>query len=410
MRSALGQGTVEYLAVVLLVAVGLGGGTTAVAKAAGADLATAVPHEIQRALCIVKGGDCDRERAPCELDSDTRSRSWAVTIAVVRLGHDKRVTVTRRSDGTFAVTLDTAPTGGLETGVGGRAKVDLGRRGFSAGADATVGVTGSFAHRRTWVVGSEGEADRLAQMIEDHAPMPPATIDGHEGSVEGTGDGSFGAVVNGSGGVLAGLVLGSETDRRTGARTYFFTGSVAGHVDASVKGTKVNGSASGTDADRYALTVAPDGRWIDLAVTRTGELTTTVDLPKDVAAAIGPLDLPGSPPRRWVTDSHLDLSDAQNLAAAQAVVARLKDPLHPGRLADAIAVLSRRMHDAAVIDTRTYAIDGDTRGAEGRIAAELQLGGKFENSTESARLVAATTRGIDGHWRVRDDCLEEART
>jgi hypothetical protein len=410
MRSARGQGTVEYLAVVLLVAVALGGGTTAVANAAGADIATAVPHEVHRALCIVTGGDCDRDRAPCDVDSDTRSRSWAVTVAVFRVGHDKRVTVTRRSDDTFAVTLETAPSGAVETGVGGRAKVDLGRRDFAAGADATIGVTGSLAHRRTWVVGSTGEADRLVRMIEDHATLPPATIDGHQGSVEATGDGSFGAIVNGSGGVLAGLALAWETDRRSGGRTYFFTGSVAGHVDASVKGTKVKTSASGQDADRYALTVAPDGRWIDLAVTRTGELTTRLDLPKEVSAAIGRLDLPGSPPRRWVTDSHLDLNDPENLAAAQALVAGLKDPLHPGRLAGAIAALSRRMHDAAVIDARTYAVDGDIHGAEGRIAAELQLGGKYENATESARLVAATTRGMDGQWRVRDDCLEEAKT
>jgi hypothetical protein len=26
----------------------------------GADIATAVPHEVLRALCIVSGGDCDR--------------------------------------------------------------------------------------------------------------------------------------------------------------------------------------------------------------------------------------------------------------------------------------------------------------------------------------------------------------
>src|SRR6476469_4155216 len=82
MRSARGQGTVEYLAVVLLVAFALGGGTAAVASAAGADIATAVPREIRRALCIVTGGDCDRDRAPCDVDTNTRSRSWAPRGAV----------------------------------------------------------------------------------------------------------------------------------------------------------------------------------------------------------------------------------------------------------------------------------------------------------------------------------------
>jgi hypothetical protein len=410
MRSARGQGTVEYLAVVLLVAVALGGGTTAVATAAGADIASAVPHEVVRALCIVTGGDCDRDRAPCDVDSDSRSRSWAMTVAVVKIGHDKRVTVTRRSDGTFAVTVETAPNGGVETGVGARGKINVGGRSLAAGIDATVGATVSIGRRRTWIVASKADADRFVRTIEEHAALPPATIDGHKGSVEASGDGSIGAIANATGGVRAGIADGWETDRRTGNRTYFFSGSAAGEVDVSVKGTKVRGSAAGSDGDRYALTVTPDGRWIDLAVTRTGELSTSVDLPKDVAAAVGKLDPPGSAPRRWVTDSHLDLSDAQNLAAARAVVAGLKDPLHPGRLAGAVAALSRRMRDGAVIDARTYAIDNKTQGAEGRVGAEIQIGGKYETSTETARLVAATTRGIDGQWRTRDDCLKEATT
>jgi hypothetical protein len=409
MRSARGQGTVEYLAVVLLIAVALGGGTAAVANAAGADLATAVPHEVQRALCIVSGGDCDRDRAPCDVASDTRSRSMAVTITVVKVGHDKRVTVIRRSDGTFAVTLDTAPALGLETSVGARGRINLGRRQLAAGGDLTAGVTGSYAHRRTWIAGTKADADRLVRTIEDHAVMPPVTVEGHLGSVKVAGDGAIGAVAGASGGVAAGLAIGSETDHRTGNRTYFFSGSVGGHVDAAVKGSKVEGSASGSDSDRYALTVAPDGRWIDLAMTRTGELATNVDLPKNVAAALGKLDLPGSPPRRWVTDSHLDLNDPQNLAAAQAFLEGLGDPLHPGRLAGAVGALSRRMRDAAVIDARTYATDTDTRGADGRIALTgVQVGGMYETSTEKARLVAATTRGMDGQWRVRDDCLKEA--
>jgi hypothetical protein len=410
MRSARGQGTVEYLAVVLLVAFALGGGTAAVASAAGADIATAVPHEVLRALCIVSGGDCDRDRAPCDVDADSRARSLAVTIAVVKLGHDKRVTVTRRSDGTFAVTLQTAPTGGVGASAGARAKIDLGRGSVAAGADVTVGVTGAFAHNRTWIVGSKGEADRLVRTIEEHAVLPPATVDGHEASVEATGDAVIGTIANASGRVLAGLSGGWATDHRTGNRTYFLSGSVGAQADASVKGSKVRASVAGSDSDRYALTVAPDGRWIDLAVTRTGELGTSVDLPKGVAAALGTLDLPGSPPRRWVTDSHLDLGDPQNLAAAQAFVAGLKDLRHPGRLTDAVGALSRRMRDAAVIDARTYAVDSETRGAEGRIGAGAQIGGKYQTSTDKARLVAATTRGLDGQWRVRDDCLEEAKT
>src|ERR1700750_3436815 len=176
MRSARGQGTVEYLAVVLLVAVALGGGTAAVANAAGADIATAGPHEVRRGPCILRGGGCDRARAPCDAASDTRSRSMAVTITLVKVGHDKRVTVIRRSDGTFAVILDTAPALGLEASVGARGKIDLGRRQLAPGGALTAGATGSYAHRRTWIVGTKGDADRLVRTIEDHAVMPPATV------------------------------------------------------------------------------------------------------------------------------------------------------------------------------------------------------------------------------------------
>src|SRR5919199_4382160 len=113
MRSARGQGTVEYLAVVLLVAL-VFGGTATVASGAAADIAAAVPREVIRGICIVRGGDCRRDLAPCDVASSARSQSWAVTIAVVKFGHDKTVTKTRRSDGTYAVTLDTAPRGGVD--------------------------------------------------------------------------------------------------------------------------------------------------------------------------------------------------------------------------------------------------------------------------------------------------------
>src|ERR687889_419843 len=106
MRSARGQGTVEYLAVVLLVAVVLGGKAT-VANGAAGDIARAVPREVIRGICIVRGGDCYRDIAPCDVASSTKSKTWAVTIAVLKFGHDKTVTKTRRSDGTYAVTLDT---------------------------------------------------------------------------------------------------------------------------------------------------------------------------------------------------------------------------------------------------------------------------------------------------------------
>jgi len=411
MRNDRGQGTVEYLAVVLLVALVLGGGATAAAATgAGADIATAVPREVIRALCIVRGGDCDRDRAPCDVASRSKSISWAVAVAVIKFGHDKTVTVTERSDGTFAVTLDTAPVGGVETSTGARAKVSLGKRSFSAGADISAGMTVAYAHGKTWILRSKAAAVQLAAAIRDDAPLPPADIDGHDVNVKTSAGASAGGVANVSAGLHAALGGGVQTDRKSGSTTYFFTVGMAGEAGATVEGADATASVSGSAGGQFALTIGPDGRWLDLAMVSTGELAARADLPPQVAPIAGALDVPTRGGRRWVVESHLDLTEAGNLAAARNLLARLEDPLHPQRIPGAVAALSRRMDDNAVVDARTYAVDEETRGAEGHAGVELQLGGKFEKSTENTRLVAASTRGIDGQWRVRNECLREART
>jgi hypothetical protein len=330
-------------------------------------------------------------------------------VAVFKVGHDKTVIVTRRSDGTFAVSLDTAPVAGLETSTGARAKVDLGKRTISAGAAISGGLTGSIAHRRTWVLHTPGAVERLMQAIADGAALPAADVDGHEASIEAGVDASAGTIATISAGVLARLGGGSELDHTTGSRTYFFTAAVLSEAKASAPGTKANASASGSDDDRYALTIAPDGRWLDLVVTRTGALAARADLPPQVAPIAAALDIPAAGGRRWITESHLDLTDAGNLAAARTLVGAVTDPRHPGAIPAALAGLERRVNDHAVVDARTYALDREAFGAEGDIGVELKVGGKYQTSTEQTRLVAATTRGIDGQWRIRHDCLEEAK-
>jgi hypothetical protein len=271
-------------------------------------------------------------------------------------------------------------------------------------------VTAAYAHGRTWIVPSEAAAKRLAAAIRDDAPLPPADVDGHDLKVEASAGTSAGGVANVSGGLHAALGGGVQTDRTSGNTTYVFTAGVGGEAGASVQGANAKASVSGSDGDRYALTVAPDGRWLDLAAVRTGALSARADLPPEVGPMADALDVPTRGGRRWVTESHLDLTEAGNLAAARALVAHLEDPVHPAGIPAAIAAFSRRLHDNAVVDARTYALDQETLGAEGHVGAELSLGGKFEKSTENTRLIAATTRGIDGRWRVRNECLQEART
>ena len=150
-----------------------------------------------------------------------------------------------------------------------------------------------------------------------------------------------------------------------------------------------------------------DGRWLDLAVTRTGALSGNADLPDMLAPLTDQLDVPTAGARRWITESHLDLTEARNLAAARRLVTRLGDPRNPRAIGAALADLSRRMDQAAVVDARTYAVSTDGPGVEGHVALEVKVGGHYEQSTESTRLLAARTRGIDSRWRDRRECVQK---
>jgi hypothetical protein len=124
------------------------------------------------------------------------------------------------------------------------------------------------------------------------------------------------------------------------------------------------------------------------------------------------LDVPTGGRRAWVVERHLDLTDGDSLAVAGELLAELRAP-RP-RLGEPLRVppaLQRRLDERAVIDARTYTLAGSEYGGDldarvGGVGAGVDVAA----GTESAQLVAAMTRGIDGQWRRRDDCLKEART
>jgi hypothetical protein len=171
-----------------------------------------------------------------------------------------------------------------------------------------------------------------------------------------------------------------------------------------MKGDTGSVSVSGADSERFALTVDRNDRWLDLARIRTGELSGAASLPSELASVADALDVPTTGRRRWVTEAHLDLSDAQNLAAAEAALSapRSTDPLGPLK---ALNALSHRLDRHGVVDARTYAVDSDAKGFEAHGGNGFKVGGNYEKTTEKTRLIAAETRGIDGRWRHRDDCL-----
>jgi hypothetical protein len=147
-------------------------------------------------------------------------------------------------------------------------------------------------------------------------------------------------------------------------------------------------------------------------VIETGSLAGSIDLPVRLQPVAGLLDLRNRGRRAWVTETHLDLTDAENLAVAGRVLRALRNPAV--RVGDAVTVsaaLDRRLAEHGVVDARTYALEGERYGGEldARVGG-IGAGADVEAGRESARLVAAVTRGIDGQWRRREDCLAAART
>ena len=409
MRCARGQGTVEYLAVVLLVATVLAGTATAAAAGpAGARIATAVPHQVLYAICRLTGGDCDRDRAPCDVGSRTASHEWSVTIAVLKGGHRRILVRERRSDGKVVVTETTAPLGGVEATAGSGARLRLGGRTLTLGSEATAELIGAYGRGRTWVLDDDRAADALVAALE--AGDPVARPDQRVTEVDLALDGTISRGVQRIGASatvgVAGAV-GMRTDRATRARTYYFEGGVGAEGQMSLRGIRGSAMAAGADRERYALTVAHDGRWIDLTTVRTGELSGTVSLPARLRPVADALNVPAAGGRRWVAETHLDLADPSSLAAAHAFLDGLRVvPPRPALEAARVA-LAERIEEQGVVDVRTYALERTSKGFDVHAGRGPGLGGGVEDSTEHTRLIAASTRGLDGQWRRRDDCLQE---
>jgi hypothetical protein len=417
MRSERGQGTVEYLAVVLLVAVVLGGGTTAaVASGAGADVATAVPHQVLRALCIVTRGDCDRDRAPCDVESRTASRTWSATIAVVRLGHSRILVVERRSDRKVVVTLTTAPSAGLETIEGAAARIERGRRRLSLGSAVTASAVAEVGHGKTWILPNVAAAQAFVAALErgDEGRTPDQEVRRGEADLGVSASRAAGDSIAGNAVATATLrgAGGIRTDHVTGEETYFLEGGADAVLDLSarLRSLRASASAQAGGAAQLALTVDRNGRWVDLALLANGDLSAAARLPSSAGPVADALNVPTSGGRRWVAEAHLDLNDPANLAAARGLVAALRSiPPAPLRVRDTAAELARRIEDRAVLDVRAYALERTANGFELHVGDGVGVGGGHETSTEHTRLIAASTRGLDGQWRRRVDCLKEAR-
>jgi hypothetical protein len=429
MRSSRGQGTVEYLGLVALLAL-VGGAAATVAAAGGRDIARAVPREVVRALCLVRGGDCDRDRQACPVRSQALRAGGTVRVAFVRLGRHHGLVEELRSDRTVALTLLEERAGGAEAGTGARAALRLGGSALAIGGGVRAAALVRAGRGSTWIVPRGPRAGALRSRLEAHfrvAPArelvpgflarrvlpelpPPAETFGDAGVEVSAGA----SASRGKGSLAADLsaeeLAGTRIDHVGGGRTFYIRRRNLLEGSGSVAGATAAGK--GEHGTEYALSVDRGGRPIDLAVIETGSLAGSIDLPIRLQPVARLLDLRNRGRRAWVTETHLDLTDAENLAVAGRVLRALRDPAL--RVGDAVAVsaaLDRRLAEHGVVDARTYALEGERYGGElDASVGGIGAGADVEAGSESARLVAAVTRGIDGQWRRREDCLAAART
>ncbi|MDX6728137.1 MAG: hypothetical protein QOK49_2942, partial [Baekduia sp.] len=83
LRAADGQASLEWLAVVALVATLLGFGA---ALAQAGSVGRRVTREMARAICLVGDGDCRRDQEPCVVEMQATKQGLTVQLLFFQLG------------------------------------------------------------------------------------------------------------------------------------------------------------------------------------------------------------------------------------------------------------------------------------------------------------------------------------
>ena len=402
-----GQATAEYVAVVLVVALALIA-AGAVAAARGGTVTDALTRQIARALCIVTGGDCDRELEPCVVSSATRTLRNGLTVFVARWESDRVVLQEQRSDGSVVVTYAEQEGAGIDADTGTGAHLAIGDRAVRVGGELAASVMARGGDGAVWELPDARAAAALVERLRRGRWAGDAATEqsrfGERGITVGAGASIAVRGVEGALGLSAGDVWGSRVEPSTGRRTFYVRRANELVATGTVRGA--GASVAGAGEEEYAVTVDATGRAIDLAVLRTGRLRGSADLPAAVQPAAGLLAMPSRGERVWVTETHLDLSDPDNAAAAGAFVTQVRERRpRVGAAVDVSRRLAERLDRAGVIDARTYAVQATTAGLDARGSVRGLKGAvQHQAIEERSRLLSAATRGRDGSWVAREDC------
>lgn len=367
-----GQASLEYVAVVAVVTVALALG----AAVTGAEaVPRAVAAQVERAFCLVSGGDCLGDRGPraCTVRARTGARERRLKAIVVRLADGRLVLTEERSDGTVAVTVGDHGEAMVSVSVPGAARGMAGAR-LSAG--------------RTWVVPDSASARRVVDR-QNRDRLPVGEVgrylldrddgDDHERFVR------FGPRGEAAGGLralglhgeaLAQIAAGVRIERASGRRTLELRGdgAVGGALSAPLVGL------TGEGRREVAIEVMLDGdRPVELTVRNVLDVHGTV--------RVGPGHAKGG--NRLEADVRLDLTQPH---AGALVRELLEHPTVPRAV-----VIGRYLLEHGRIDIRLYSTTNATK-RRGRVVETVE-------STQDSRLIEAYGRDPGMAWTRRLDCV-----
>ena len=400
MRSTRGHATVDYVALVAVLAILLAAALT-VATSGAPGIVNAVAGQIRRALCIVGGGSCpELTRRPCVVASTRDGHHIAVSVLLARIDHDRYVLRERMSDATVRLTVARSAGAGVEVGAGARAGVTVRGRRIGLSDEARAGVQGVLGAGRVFVARDEREAEAFMRAIRDGRSPPSRPREVFvEGGPRGLGRIGIGSMLAGASlEGLAGTTIGARRDERTGEVTFALHWGGSGWGAA----TLTLGGPAGT-ADRattLGLTLDRHRRPTELSLSAGGTLAAGTTLPPGLARVLGSESASSMSTggRRWELAARLDLRDPV-VAAAWARVRR-----DPGS-GDAIRGLAEMIRDRAHLDVRAYRTSGSYDGAAAGISIGPRIGGEYDHTIDRSRLLAASSRPPGGLWEPRLDCV-----
>lgn len=358
--------------------------------------------------CASRAGNCDVDALPCVVAA--REQRDAVSVRLSLLRFDDRSVLLRemRSDGTVLITKGRLAAPGVGAAVGVKGHVELGRLKLAAGVTLEGSALALFDRSRSWLVPDPAAADRLvAALRRGDAPAPDIVSGAHglESALKlAGGAGTAGASLA----LAANDLKGLRVDRQTGRRTFFLDRNSSAGVSLTMAEIGARGERDGYE--RYAVTVDAGGRPLDLVVLRQGTLLASADLPPRLQAVAGLMSRPTRGGRMWAEETHLDLTEPTNLALARSFLTQVTGgPVTQmgSRLAIARA-LAARLDAVGVEHVRTLAVESSELGLGGDVGLGGRLGADVSRTTIRRRLLDAATRGVDGVWRRRADCLAPA--